>query len=146
METPTTPTTQTSVWISDGTYGERVTLARGQTPEQAATEYLCCLLNAFGQIEYSIWLTVTVWTLDDEGNPNELIGSVSASLDPDEPPCIDGGDHAYREDCDVIGHGGGVIITETCSRCGTQCITDTWATDPATGKQGLESVRYVEAP
>jgi hypothetical protein len=45
----------------------------------------------------------------------------------------------------VIGHGGGVKITKVCCYCGRYRIEDTWAQNPATGEQGLESVEYREA-
>jgi len=41
-----------------------------------------------------------------------------------------------------VGHGGGVSILEVCALTGWYRVTDTWATCPATGEQGLESVSY----
>lgn len=47
-----------------------------------------------------------------------------------------------RENPGVVGHGGGVIIREVCARCGCYRETDTWAQDPATGRQGLTAVSF----
>jgi hypothetical protein len=49
-----------------------------------------------------------------------------------------------EENPGVWGHGGGVVINEACVRCGCGRTTDTWAQDPSTGRQGLESVAYEE--
>jgi len=61
------------------------------------------------------------------------------TIDPVEPPC-EGGSHDWQED-DVVGHGGGVICTEVCTKCDMRRITDTWA--QASGRQGLTSIKYV---
>lgn len=78
--------------------------------------------------------------------------SVTVAVDPDEPPCRAGHQHDWQsphaivggsaENPGVRGHGGGVIITEACMVCGCGRRTDTWAANPATGEQGLESVTY----
>jgi len=75
----------------------------------------------------------------------------TVAIDPDEPDCVDVA-HRWRsphrlvggiaENPGVWGHGGGVMITECCMRCGCARLTDTWAQDPETGEQGLTSVRY----
>jgi hypothetical protein len=49
--------------------------------------------------------------------------------------------HEWR-DSGLQGHGGGVVYDETCEHCGLIRETDTWATNPETGEQGLESVSY----
>ena len=60
-----------------------------------------------------------------------------------EPDCDGEHDHdwVYRG---VVGNGGGVIVTEVCSHCGRQRITDTWAQDAGDGSQGHTSVGYGE--
>lgn len=69
--------------------------------------------------------------------------TVRIEITPQEPECESDGQHDWCEDDDgVRGHGGGVIIRDTCSRCGLHRRTDTWATDTSTGEQGLTSVRY----
>jgi hypothetical protein len=47
-----------------------------------------------------------------------------------------------KESPGVVGHGGGVRITEVCRHCGVRRITDTWATNPCDGTQGYECVEY----
>jgi len=100
----------------------------------------------------TIWVSVSVH--DGEGN---FIDRVTVSIDPPEPICdresrrrphdwqsphsIVGG---LEENPGVHGHGGGVWITEICMSCGTERVRDTWAQDPNSGVQGLESVRYNE--
>jgi hypothetical protein len=76
------------------------------------------------------------------------------TLDPDEPDCEEDqqGHHDWQapyqivggcpENPGVWGSGGGVIVEEVCMRCGTARVTDTWATDPHTGEQGLTRVWY----
>jgi hypothetical protein len=51
----------------------------------------------------------------------------------------------HRDNPGVFGHDGGVIIREVCRHCAAYRVTDTWAQNPATGEQGLESVTYEEA-
>ena len=76
-------------------------------------------------------------------------------VEPVEPECIDGGtEHRWDSPIAIVGgiednpgvqgKGGGVLIHEVCRRCGSHRHTDTWATDPATGEQGLRSVSYAE--
>lgn len=75
-------------------------------------------------------------------------------IDPAEPECRDSEGHDWQsplrivgglpENPGVWGHGGGVTITEVCMRCGCGKHTDTWAQDPETGEQGLNSLRYEE--
>ena len=69
-----------------------------------------------------------------------------------EPSCEWGDAHVFaaphrllgglKENPGVIGHGGGVKITTVCLRCGWEKTLDTWATNPATGEQGLEQTTY----
>lgn len=78
--------------------------------------------------------------------------SLTVAIDPPEPRCEDGDSHDWRrplalvggirENPGVQGHGGGVIITDVCMHCGCERRVDTWAQDPETGEQGLESVCY----
>ena len=77
--------------------------------------------------------------------------SISIEIEPDEPPCVDG-DHKWQaphaivggleENPGVFGNGGGVIYHEICLRCGCRKTVNTWATDPNTGQQGLETLKY----
>lgn len=72
-------------------------------------------------------------------------------IEPEEPPCT-GDSHDWASPWEVVGglednpgvqgNGGGVVISEVCSRCGWYRLTDTWAQDPETGVQGLRAVEY----
>jgi hypothetical protein len=64
------------------------------------------------------------------------------AIEPVAPDCDDGSAHAW-EDGGVWGHGGGQVITERCTACGLQKLTDTWATDRVSGQQGLDSIEYL---
>ena len=65
-------------------------------------------------------------------------------IPPPEPTCPGHRAHEWAGGS-VQGHGGGVITVEECRRCGVRLTTDTWATDPETGEQGLRTIRY-DAP
>ncbi len=79
---------------------------------------------------------------------------VWVSVQPPAPPCEPDEEHEWdtphellggNESCPgVYGHGGGVMYTEVCVKCGTSKHVDTWAQDRATGRQGLLSIRYEE--
>lgn len=106
------------------------------------------------------WVSVRAWRIGLQIEDGEVveyeIGSErhTVAIEPTEPACVDGDDHDWQrphkivggiaENPGVHGHGGGVIISECCMRCGCQRITDTWAQDPSTGEQGLESISYDE--
>lgn len=72
-------------------------------------------------------------------------------VDPIEPKCLEG-EHDWqspysivggrKENPGVFGHAGGVFINEVCMKCGCGKQTDTYATNPANGEQGLRSVTY----
>ena len=95
----------------------------------------------------------TVWYSAILYKNNEEIWYKTIAIDPDEPKCEEC-EHDWKSPYSVVGglkenpgvrgNGGGVIITEVCCHCGCYRITDTWAQNPSTGEQGLESVRYEE--
>lgn len=130
-----------------------------ESEREAAEEYA----SAYPQEEETYWVTVHVWRvgleLDEDG---QLVMCDSGRVDvrvtrePLEPPCVDDDhEHEWQSPFELVGgikenpgcwgHGGGVIIREVCRHCGRYRITDTWATDPATGRQGLRSTRYEPA-
>lgn len=84
------------------------------------------------------WITVRIFSWD--GAPIDL---VKVPIEPVEPECIDPGGHSWA-DQGVRGHGGGIISVHQCRGCGCRWTLDTWATDPATGEQGLHSTQYEE--
>lgn len=96
---------------------------------------------------HTIWVAVRI--TGEAGDEERL----TVALDPPVPECTHPEVvHDWRqphaivgglvENPGVWGHGGGVIITECCMRCGCRRDTDTWASRPDTGEQGLRSVRY----
>ena len=98
----------------------------------------------------TIWVHAYLTVIDDDG---EISGHrITAQIDPESPLCDDGQEHDWqapysivggiKENPGVWGHGGGVMITEVCMICGCERVTDTWAQDPETGEQGLDSVQY----
>lgn len=99
----------------------------------------------------TIWPQALVVQLDDDGDEVDRQW-VRVTVDPDEPPCEDADGHDWqsphevvgglKENPGVTGHGGGVVITEVCSRCGVYRERDTWASDPSTGEEGLDWVSY----
>jgi hypothetical protein len=78
--------------------------------------------------------------------------SHTVAIEPTEPDCDAGEAHDWAspqsivggidENPGVQGHGGGVIATEVCLRCGCRRDTDTWAQCRETGEQGLTAVEY----
>lgn len=97
------------------------------------------------------WVHVHVYVNDGSGTER-----VKVQVDPVEPRCLvrcQGHDWqapievvgGLEENPGVRGHGGGVIFTEVCTRCGRYRVTDTWAQDRMDGEQGLESVEYCDA-
>lgn len=132
---------------SDG--GEAVEI-EAPTPEEAAQVYVDT--GDWAPVASTSWIHVHVAPVDDPDAGERI----RVRVDPEEPSCH--GDpyqphdwlspHAVvggiRDNPGVYGHAGGVIITEVCRRCGEYRVTDTWATDPETGEQGLRSLSYRE--
>lgn len=97
----------------------------------------------------TLWISVRV-SCEETGE----VEDDDVTLHEDEPACADDETHDWQsphclvggltENPGVHGNGGGVIITEVCRHCGTKRVTDTWAQNPDTGEQGLESVEYEE--
>ncbi len=106
--------------------------------------------NYSDEIEGTIWIDVRVHCRETDES-----ASGTVQLDEDEPDCdSDEAAHDWQSPYALLGgikenpgvwcHGGGVIITEVCIRCGCKKVTDTWAQRPDTGEQGLTSVSYEE--
>ncbi len=103
----------------------------------------------YNDTDGTLWISVRV---DCEETGEDV--SATVTLDEEEPDCEDGETHNWQsphallggleENPGVWGNGGGVIIKEVCMHCGCQRTTDTWAQNPETGEQGLESVSYEE--
>jgi len=94
----------------------------------------------------------TVWFRTSVRRNGRLVWQDDVAVDPPEPPCANAGGHDWISPVEVVGglvenpgvwgKGGGVLITQVCAYCGVYKITDTWAQNPETGEQGLESVTY----
>ncbi len=103
----------------------------------------------------TLWIDVEVCRVCDHDEDTECDCAddrekSAVQLDPDEPECA-GSEHMWespewlgglKENPGVWGHGGGVLITKACTRCGCGKHINTWAQRPDTGEQGFESVRY----
>lgn len=104
-------------------------------------------IGDYDTTEGTLWLEHRVDSMVHDESERETI-----AIEPDEPNCLSGHEHDWQSPYEVLGgleenpgvwgHGGGVIIREVCSHCGTYRVTDTWAQDMSTGKQGLRSVAY----
>jgi hypothetical protein len=108
----------------------------------------------WGEITSTVWISVSTYRKDADGEIYDEKGHTIA-IDPEEPDCVDGEEHDWRtphsvlgglkENPGVHGHGGGVICKEVCAHCGAYKITDSWAQNPETGEQGLDSIEYRDA-
>ena len=127
------------------------------TSASEAMKYARYNLGSYDDRISTIWIDVRVKEVDEDGDTVEdgEARSARVALDPKEPDCADTHDHDWRSPYSVLGglesnpgvqrSGGGVVITEVCCHCGYYRETNTWAQDPETGQQGLESVAYTEA-
>lgn len=114
--------------------------------------------EGFDMSEGTVWYTGYLFKIfvDEDGDEvADQIAHLTYTFEPPEPDCAGGDEHDWqapisvlggvRENPGVWGHGGGVIIREVCANCGVYKETDTWAQNPDTGEQGLESVKYEPA-
>lgn len=102
---------------------------------EAAREYVDS--GDFEPRERTCWIRVRVESADD----SDL---VKVAIHPIEPSCEAGHAHAWL-DGEPSGSGGGLLYIDVCRRCGVKKSTDTWASDPADGQQGLTQVAYLPA-
>ena len=120
--------------------------------EEAAQDYVAdgdWVDGDWGDASGTTWVLVYTWRrgvrLTEDG---QLVWSTTEreahkiAIEPDEPGCDDGENHEWEE-TGVQGHGGGVVIHETCTKCALERTTNTWAQDPTDGEDGLTSIRYV---
>ncbi|MEM7820034.1 MAG: hypothetical protein QW761_00300 [Candidatus Aenigmatarchaeota archaeon] len=120
-------------------------------PREAAEEYA----SAYLPENKTYWCNVLTRRIGyDTESRAEVYDDLfcSVKIDPEEPPCVEGAEHDWCAPIEVVGgikenpgcwgHGGGVIMKMVCRHCRTYKIIDTWATDPATGRQGLKTVEY----
>lgn len=113
-----------------------------ESGEDAAQEYVDG--GDWGDETKTRWITVRTWrnAIDSDGDACEVDDeSHTIAIEPEEPECC-GDEHCWT-DGSVRGHGGGVTHHYYCRICGCGKVTDTWAHNPETGEQGLESVEYI---
>lgn len=125
----------TYIYLCDDGSGERVEFM-ASSHQDAAEQYVSG--GSYSDRHRTLWVHVDVQLVDS--TEPEMPSSHKVTLEPIEPQCKEGS-HIWLLQTEV-GHGGGVIITEVCARCGLEQVTDTWAQDPETGEQGLTSVEY----
>ncbi|MFA7087671.1 MAG: hypothetical protein WC145_13460 [Aliarcobacter sp.] len=112
--------------------GQAEIIIEAYSPVEAAREYV-----RGGEWGDSLEpVRVLVWAEGEEREDGEWY---TIPIEPDEPECEDGEDHIWTDD-GVVGHGGGIIQSERCQRCGLVCTTDTYAT--ARDGSHYTSVRY----
>lgn len=138
-----------TIYANDGNYEVSYD---GLTHSEAAQKYVDD--GDWGEITSTIWISVSTYLKDADGEICDEEGHCIA-IDPPEPDCIDGQEHDWREEHTVVGgladnpgvfgHGGGVICKDVCAHCGAYRLTDSWAQNPETGEQGLDSVEYLDA-
>lgn len=122
--------------------GERVGIWAGSRTE-AAWGYIDS--GDYGEELHTRWVKVYVYGMGG-------LTTHKIQLSATAPPCIDGQDHRWETPLSIVGgceenpglfgHAGGVRIHEVCTRCGCGMLTDTWASDPSDGEEGLTGVRY----
>ena len=130
-------------WLDSG---DGATVRLGRTTLEAARRTVERQARADAcETDGTVWIDAEL--LDARG---DVVDSLTIAVDPREPDCDEttNGEHDWRDDGatgfgDVVrGNGGGVICASRCKLCGLRRVTDTWATRPDTGEQGLTSVRY----
>jgi len=124
-------------WVNEGDYGQRT-----------KTQWIDASYREVSEAAYAAAKGHGAEQIDESDYIGEAV-SVSVTLVPEEPMCqyeLDGDtatedEHDYKQIGGARGNGGGVIVTEVCTRCGLKQITDTWATGPGCS-QGYTSVEY----
>lgn len=126
-------------WLVDPDQGEkrRVKARDMAHVRELAEAWLDDYEHAITPVGETAWIAVDVQDL-----ARDTLDTVMRTVEPDEPDCDDDDGHAWERDGTVRGHGGGVVIDETCAHCAWHRVTDTWAQDPSTGEQGLTSIKY----
>ena len=108
----------------------------------------------YGKLTATLYVHCRLIEVDADGEPmyeDDFGERVETAIEPAEPKCTED-EHAWQSPLEIVGgckespgvygHGGGVTISEVCMSCGCERVIDTWATDSATGRQGLRSVEY----
>lgn len=132
-------------YVSDGEVEIEFPLASN------ASEALDSYMEDVSSDTETYWLSLCAFRKDEDGEHIDEATRFIA-VDPSEPSCIGRAGHDWKsphsivggikENPGVFGFGGGLKIRECCMRCGCLRLTNTWAQDPVTGKEGLRSVSY----
>ena len=103
-----------------------------ESAQEAAQEYVDG--GDWGEATETQWISVNCWLLDEDGHPGDNcdVETVLVEVDAEEPECSHEQGHEWLHRF-TRGHGGGVIVTEVCGRCGMVRTTDTWHQDHCTG-------------
>lgn len=142
-----------TIHASDG-YGEEVQYSY-RTHAEAAQEYVDT--GWWEDPDRTIWFHLSTYRYGYSiGGDYEACDEQSHVIDvhPKEPECAEGRDHEWHSPIEVLGgisenpgcwgHGAGMIIWWVCRHCGRYRRRDTFAQDPSTGQQGMESLEYRE--
>ena len=116
-----------------------------ETAEQAANDFA----STFDTPEETEWIEITTFRegADSDGNVVRVdVEYLTRTLEPDEPECTEG-EHDWQSPYEILGgckenpgvwgHGGGVISSEVCMKCGCERVTDTWRRTPTTGSRAF---------
>ena len=126
--------------IEAGTFEEAVAAVKDYTAEDLDIES-----------DSTVWvhLRVVNHLAADDGDID--YENVTLDFDPVVPDCTTG-EHSWVAPHEVVGgfssnpgvwgKGGGIVSEDFCEKCATRRTTDSWAQDPETGQQGLDSVKY----
>lgn len=82
------------------------------------------------------------WRAEVYDEVGEWVDLIRLAVHPEPPPCSED-EHDWIEG-EAWGSGGEALQRDRCTHCEAVRVTDTWATDPTDGTQGLTSIRYEE--
>ena len=134
--------------VGDGHAETTVEAESMDEAEKLAREWV---LGGDYEIERTAWVHVSL--VAEDGTEGEMVVPVH----PTDPKCTPrGAEHDWQsplvivgglaENPGVWGHGGGAVECVVCLRCGIERVTDTWATDPDGGRQGMTEIHYETEP
>lgn len=116
-------------WTPDG---NPVVIIQANTPEQAGRLYVDWLDDT----TRTRWIDVRYRLAGSQDEPETVL----VTIDPQEPPCPEGGHEWARHRTRSTGPG--LRISDRCDRCGLMRITRTWDHRPDTGEEGFQSVEF----
>lgn len=125
--------------------GAEAEYPHANTRREAAEEYVSD--GSWGDPrEATTWVQIKTWPRWTLGpailDCRDRVLAVKVAIDPEEPECAEGQEHAWDDHGHDRNHGAGIITQSRCRYCGAVRTTDTYAQDPEDGEQGLTSVSY----